>query len=134
MSFCINKKAALFVRWGRRTWAHSTLPFMAARYLRGPDDFGNLAALGTDELYWDYQGVRGEILNGGEILPRIKKAALFVRCTEEEAERIRRTAKAERRTVSGFVLNAVFNRIAMRDRLLAEQEAESRSKNPTREP
>jgi hypothetical protein len=45
-------------------------------------------------------------------VPRIKKAAVFVRCTEDEAERIRRTAKAERRTVSGFVLNAVFNRIA----------------------
>jgi uncharacterized protein (DUF1778 family) len=53
----------------------------------------------------------------------MKKAAVFVRCTEEEAERIRRTARAERRTLSGFVLNAVFNRIAMRDRLLAEQEA-----------
>jgi len=55
-------------------------------------------------------------------VPRIKKAAVFIRCTEEEAERIRHTARAERRTLSGFVLNAVFNRIAMRDRLLAEQE------------
>jgi len=61
-------------------------------------------------------------------VPRMKKAAVFVRCTEEEAERIRRTARAERRTLSGFVLNAVFNRIAMRDRLLAEQEAESKPK------
>ncbi|HYN15013.1 MAG TPA: DUF1778 domain-containing protein [Terriglobales bacterium] len=67
-------------------------------------------------------------------MPRIKKAALFVRCTEDEAEKIRRTAKAERRTVSGFVLNAVFNRIAMRDRLLAEQQVESRAKAPAREP
>jgi uncharacterized protein (DUF1778 family) len=67
-------------------------------------------------------------------VPRIKKAALFVRCTEDEAEKIRRTAKAERRTVSGFVLNAVFTRIAMRDRLLAEQQAELRAKAPTREP
>ena len=66
-------------------------------------------------------------------MPRIKKAALFVRCTEDEAERIRRTAKAERRTVSGFVLNAVFNRIAMLDRLLAEQQAESRAKGIARE-
>ena len=54
-------------------------------------------------------------------MSRIKKAAVFVRCTEEEAERIRHSARAERRTLSGFVLNAVFNRIAMRDRLLAEQ-------------
>jgi len=60
---------------------------------------------------------------------RVKKAALFVRCTDEEAEKIRRTARAERRTVSGFVLNAVFNRIAARERLLTEQEQiESKAK------
>jgi len=63
----------------------------------------------------------------------MKKAAVFVRCTEEEAERIRRTARAERRTLSGFVLNAVFSRIAMRDRLLAEQEAESKPKGSARQ-
>lgn len=63
-------------------------------------------------------------------MPRIKKAALFVRCTEEEAEKIRRNAKAERRTVSGFILNAVFNRIAMRERLLAEHEPEAKPKGP----
>ncbi len=68
------------------------------------------------------------------IVPRVKKAALFVRCTEEEAAKIRRTAEAERRTVSGFVLNAVFNRIALRERLLTEQEQESRSKGPARTP
>ena len=55
-------------------------------------------------------------------MARVKKAALFVRCTEEEAEKICGTAKAERRTVSGFILNAVFNSIAMRERLLSEQE------------
>jgi uncharacterized protein (DUF1778 family) len=66
-------------------------------------------------------------------MPRMKKAAVFVRCTEEEAERIRRTARAERRTLSGFVLNAVFSRIAMRDRLLAEQEAESKPKGSARQ-
>jgi len=63
---------------------------------------------------------------------RVKKAALFVRCTEEEADKIRRTAKAERRTVSGFVLNAVFNRIAMRERLLNEQEQEFKVKGSVR--
>ena len=62
-------------------------------------------------------------------MARVKKAALFVRCTDEEAEKIRRTARAERRTVSGFVLNAVFNRIAARERLLTEQEQiESKAK------
>jgi uncharacterized protein (DUF1778 family) len=53
---------------------------------------------------------------------RVKKAALFVRCTDEEAEKIRRTARLERRTVSGFILNAVFSRIAARDRMLTEPE------------
>jgi uncharacterized protein (DUF1778 family) len=55
-------------------------------------------------------------------VPRLKKAAIFVRCTEQEAEKVRQTARAERRTLSGFVLNAVFSHIAMRDRLLAERE------------
>ena len=68
------------------------------------------------------------------MVPRVKKAALFVRCTEEEAQKIRRTAKEERRTVSGFVLNAVFGRIALRERLRTEQEQESRSKGPARTP
>jgi len=68
------------------------------------------------------------------MVPRVKKAALFVRCTEEEAQKIRRTAKEERRTVSGFVLNAVFSRIALRERLRTEQEQESRSKGPARTP
>ncbi len=53
-------------------------------------------------------------------MPRTKKAALFVRCTDEEAERIRHAAKMERRTVSGFVLNAVMNRIEQRDKVLRE--------------
>jgi len=65
---------------------------------------------------------------------RVKKAALFVRCTEEEAEKIRRAAKAERRTVSGFVLNAVFNRIAPRERLLNEQEQEFKVRGSVRTP
>jgi uncharacterized protein DUF1778 len=49
---------------------------------------------------------------------RSKPAALFIRRAEEEAERIRRAAQAERRTLSGFVLNAVFNRIQMRDKMV----------------
>jgi len=69
----------------------------------------------------------------GDRVARLKRAALFVRCTEEEAEKIRRIAKAERRTVGGFILNAVFNRIAVRERLLIEQEQmESKSKATAR--
>ena len=40
------------------------------------------------------------------------RTALLVRCTTQEAEAIRRAAKRERRSISGFVLNAVMNRIA----------------------
>jgi uncharacterized protein (DUF1778 family) len=40
-----------------------------------------------------------------------KRTALLVRCTEEEAETIRDSARAERRTISGFVLNVVFRHL-----------------------
>ncbi len=40
------------------------------------------------------------------------RAMLLVRCSDEEAAAIRNAAKRERRTISGFVLNAVLNRIA----------------------
>ena len=49
---------------------------------------------------------------------RNKSAALFIRCSDEEAEKIRNAAKAERRTVSGFVLNAAISRIQAREKLL----------------
>jgi uncharacterized protein (DUF1778 family) len=49
---------------------------------------------------------------------RKKNCALFIRCTGNEAERIRKAAKADRRTVSGFVLNAVMNHIDMREKML----------------
>lgn len=41
-----------------------------------------------------------------------QRTALLVRCSEAEAEAIREAAKRERRTISGFILNAVLNRIA----------------------
>jgi uncharacterized protein (DUF1778 family) len=40
------------------------------------------------------------------------RTALLVRCSEAEAEAIREGARRERRTISGFVLNAVLSRIA----------------------
>ena len=43
-----------------------------------------------------------------------KKTAILVRCTREEADQIRKAAALERRTLSGFVLNAVMNRIRTR--------------------
>jgi uncharacterized protein (DUF1778 family) len=57
---------------------------------------------------------------------RSKAAALFIRCSEEEAERVRKAARAERRSISGFILNAVFNRIQMRDKLAADARSKAR--------
>jgi uncharacterized protein (DUF1778 family) len=42
---------------------------------------------------------------------KTKRAALLIRCTEEEAKQIREAAQHERRTISGYVLHAVMNRI-----------------------
>lgn len=39
------------------------------------------------------------------------RTALLIRCTEEEAEAIRETAKQQRRTVSAFVIRAAMNRV-----------------------
>lgn len=39
------------------------------------------------------------------------RTALLVRCTGQEAEAIRKAAKRERRSISGFILNAVMNRL-----------------------
>src|SRR5579871_1479461 len=40
-----------------------------------------------------------------------KRTALLVRCTAEEAAAIRAAAIGERRTLSGFILHAVMNRL-----------------------
>jgi len=41
------------------------------------------------------------------------RTALLIRCSEEEAEAIRETAKQQRRTVSSFVIGAVMNRVSI---------------------
>jgi uncharacterized protein (DUF1778 family) len=41
-----------------------------------------------------------------------KRAALLVQCSSEEAEMIRKAAQQERRTISGYILHAVMQRIA----------------------
>jgi uncharacterized protein (DUF1778 family) len=48
------------------------------------------------------------------------RTALLVRCTGEEAEAIRQAAHRERRTISGYILHAVLNRIANQKKLEAE--------------
>jgi hypothetical protein len=45
------------------------------------------------------------------------KTALLIYCTFEEAEQIKLAAKRERRTISGFVMNAVMARFAVEGRL-----------------
>lgn len=40
-----------------------------------------------------------------------ERTSLLVRCTTQEAEAIRKAAKRERRSISGFILNAVMNRL-----------------------
>lgn len=50
------------------------------------------------------------------------RTALLIRCTTEEATRIRQEAKRERRTLSGYVVNALMNRIEVREKALARFE------------
>ena len=49
----------------------------------------------------------------------IKRTALLLRCTQEEATAIRWAANRERRTISGFVLNAIEARIQSHKKLVA---------------
>ncbi|HVZ60194.1 MAG TPA: DUF1778 domain-containing protein [Terriglobales bacterium] len=53
---------------------------------------------------------------------RSSRTAILVRCTEQEAALIREAAVKERRTISGFIVNAVLNRINIRARLATELE------------
>ncbi len=45
------------------------------------------------------------------------RTALLIYCTREEAEQIRIAAKRERRTISGFVINAVMKRLAVQSQI-----------------
>jgi uncharacterized protein (DUF1778 family) len=40
-----------------------------------------------------------------------KRTALLIHCSDDEARQIREAAHRERRTISGYVLHAVMNRI-----------------------
>jgi len=44
------------------------------------------------------------------------RAALLILCSKDEAEKIRSAAKRERRTLSGYVLHAVLNRITHQEK------------------
>lgn len=72
----------------------------------------------------------GTHIEGGMAAVRTKTGALLVRCTDEEAERIRQAAKTERRTLSSFILNAVNNRIEAREKLQRETDSPQNSLLP----
>jgi uncharacterized protein (DUF1778 family) len=48
-----------------------------------------------------------------------QRTAILIRCTRAEAELIRRAARAQRRTISGFILNAIMTRLQARVRVVA---------------
>jgi len=51
--------------------------------------------------------------------PHDRRTALLIRCRYDEAELIRNAAQQERRTISGFILNSVLQRIAIRQNIRA---------------
>ncbi len=58
----------------------------------------------------------------------VKRTALLIRCTEDEARQIREKAKLERRTISGFVLHAVMSRITSQSRALETYYSQSQAR------
>ena len=50
--------------------------------------------------------------------PENTRAALLIRCTKADAEAIRKVAKRERRTISGFIMHVVMNYIGNRESVL----------------
>ncbi len=52
------------------------------------------------------------------MIAKPERTAILVRCTKAEAELIREAARRERRTLSGYILNSVLNRIQNRERVL----------------
>lgn len=54
---------------------------------------------------------------------RQSRTAILIHCSQEEANRIREAALRERRTISGFVLNAVMSRFEVEARVTARRDA-----------
>lgn len=51
------------------------------------------------------------------------RAALLIRCTKAEATAIREATQAERRTISGFILNLVQNHVDTQERVRQRMQA-----------
>ena len=60
--------------------------------------------------------------NEGKRRRNSDRTVLLICCTREEAQQIRTAAKRERRSISGFVLNAVMTRFALEGRLQERRE------------
>ena len=58
------------------------------------------------------------------------RTSLLIRCSQQEAEMIRRAARLERRTISGFILNAVSSRLQALHRSLEETPPGKAEKKP----
>lgn len=50
----------------------------------------------------------------------MERTALLIRCTTDEASRIRMEAEKQRRTISGYVLQILVRQIEIEDRLFAK--------------
>ncbi len=57
----------------------------------------------------------------------LKRTALLIRCSPEEAEKIRAAARKERRTLSGYIVNAVMSRIETREKWLRDMDQRVRA-------
>jgi hypothetical protein len=68
-----------------------------------------------------YQVISFNIMNGEE-RQASDRTALLIYCTREEAQHIRIAAKRERRTISGFVMNAVMTRLGIQFRIQKKAE------------
>ena len=57
------------------------------------------------------------------VMQNTKRTALLIRCSVEEADRIRASAAKERRTISAHVLKIVMPHIALREQFAREHNA-----------
>ena len=49
------------------------------------------------------------------------RTALLIRCSVEEADRVRQAARRQRRTLSGYVMQAVMNRLSAEEQIVKTQ-------------
>lgn len=97
-------------------------PKSVLREIRVPCNCGWVRLRATCEFF-PSTGIRGLPLASHSSMKE-ERAALLIRCSSQEAELIRQAAKCERRTLSGFVLNAVLKYLAETERRQVRQASE----------